>query len=45
MYPEGQPNEPHYNCQVRFLRHIYLSSPTRNDNRADGTRAKERPTR
>jgi hypothetical protein len=27
-------------CQVRFLRHIYLSSPTRNDNRADGTRAK-----
>jgi hypothetical protein len=27
-------------CQVKFLRHIYLSSPTRNDNRADGTRAK-----
>jgi hypothetical protein len=26
--------------QVKFLRHIYLSSPTRNDNRADGTRAK-----
>jgi hypothetical protein len=27
-------------CQVHFLRHIYLSSPTRNFNRADGTRAK-----
>jgi hypothetical protein len=27
-------------CQVRFLRHIYLSSPTRNFNREDGTRAK-----
>jgi hypothetical protein len=27
-------------CQVKFLRHIYLSSPTRNFNRADGTRAK-----
>jgi len=24
----------------KFLRHIYLSSPTRNYNRADGTRAK-----
>ena len=27
-------------CQIKFLRHIYLSSPTRNFNRADGTRAK-----
>jgi hypothetical protein len=34
------PNEPHGNWQVQFLRHIYLSSPTRNFNRADGTRAK-----
>jgi hypothetical protein len=35
------PNEPRYNWQVTFLRHVYLSSPTRNDNRADGTRAKD----
>ena len=35
------PNEPRYSWQVTFLRHVYLSSPTRNDNRADGTRAKD----
>ena len=35
------PNEPRYTWQVQFLRHVYLSSPTRNDNRADGTRAKD----
>jgi hypothetical protein len=35
------PNEPRYTWQVTFLRHVYLSSPTRNDNRADGTRAKD----
>jgi hypothetical protein len=35
------PNEPRYTWQVTFLRHIYLSSPTRNFNRADGTRAKD----
>jgi hypothetical protein len=35
------PNEPNYNWQVTFMRHIYLSSPTRNFNRADGTRAKD----
>jgi len=35
------PREPHYNWQVQFVRHIYLSSPTRNFNRADGTRAKD----
>jgi hypothetical protein len=35
------PNEPRYNWQVQFLRHIFLSSPTRNFNRADGTRAKD----
>jgi hypothetical protein len=35
------PNEPRYTWQVQFVRHIYLSSPTRNFNRADGTRAKD----
>jgi hypothetical protein len=35
------PREPHYNWQVQFVRHVYLSSPTRNFNRADGTRAKD----
>jgi hypothetical protein len=35
------PSQPHYNWSVQFVRHIYLSSPTRNDNRADGTRAKD----
>jgi hypothetical protein len=27
--------------QLTFLRHVYFSSPTRNDNRADGTHAKD----
>ena len=35
------PNEPRHTWQVQFLRHVYLSSPTRNFNRADGTRAKD----
>jgi alpha-L-rhamnosidase len=35
------PNEPRHSWQVQFLRHIFLSSPTRNFNRADGTRAKD----
>jgi hypothetical protein len=35
------PNEPRYTWSVQFLRHVYLSSPTRNFNRADGTRAKD----
>lgn len=35
------PNEPRHSWQVQFLRHVYLSSPTRNFNRADGTRAKD----
>jgi hypothetical protein len=35
------PNEPRFTWQVQFLRHVYLSSPTRNFNRADGTRAKD----
>jgi hypothetical protein len=35
------PNEPRYTWQVQFVRHVYLSSPTRNFNRADGTRAKD----
>jgi hypothetical protein len=35
------PREPHYNWRVQFVRHVYLSSPTRNFNRADGTRAKD----
>ena len=35
------PNEPRMSWQVVFVRHVYLSSPTRNFNRADGTRAKD----
>ena len=35
------PNEPRATWQVLFVRHVYLSSPTRNFNRADGTRAKD----
>jgi hypothetical protein len=35
------PNEPHYNWEVTIMRHLYLSSNTRNFNRADGTRAKD----
>ena len=35
------PQQPHYSWQVQILRHVYLSSPTRNFNRADGTRAKD----
>ncbi len=35
------PNEPRYNWQVTIMRHTYLSSNTRNFNRADGTRAKD----
>ena len=40
--PEGStPNEPRFSWEVGFVRHIYLSSPTRNFNREDGTRAKD----
>ena len=35
------PNEPRYSWEVVFVRHIYVSSPTRNFNREDGTRAKD----
>jgi hypothetical protein len=35
------PNEPGYSWEVVFVRHIYVSSPTRNFNREDGTRAKD----
>ena len=35
------PNEPRYNWEVVIVRHIYISSPTRNSNREDGTRAKD----
>jgi hypothetical protein len=35
------PNEPRYVWEVVFVRHIYVSSPTRNFNREDGTRAKD----
>jgi hypothetical protein len=35
------PGQPKMSWQVIFVRHIYLSSPTRNFNRADGTRAKD----
>jgi hypothetical protein len=34
-------DERHTTWQVKFLRHEHISSPTRNDNRADGTRAKD----
>jgi hypothetical protein len=35
------PNEPRLAWEVVFVRHIYVSSPTRNFNREDGTRAKD----
>ncbi len=35
------PNEPRLSWEVVFVRHIYTSSPTRNFNREDGTRAKD----
>ena len=35
------PNEPRLSWEVVFVRHIYISSPTRNFNREDGTRAKD----
>jgi hypothetical protein len=35
------PNEPRYSWEVLFVRHIYISSPTRASNREDGTRAKD----
>jgi hypothetical protein len=35
------PNEVRLSWEVVFVRHIYVSSPTRNFNREDGTRAKD----
>jgi hypothetical protein len=35
------PNEPRLSWEVVLVRHIYISSPTRNFNREDGTRAKD----
>ena len=35
------PNEPRLSWEVVFVRHVYVSSPTRNFNREDGTRAKD----
>jgi hypothetical protein len=35
------PNEPHYDWELVFVRHIYISSPTRASNREDGTHAKD----
>jgi hypothetical protein len=35
------PNEPMLAWDVFFVRHVYVSAPTRNFNRADGTRAKD----
>jgi hypothetical protein len=35
------PNEPRLSWELVFVRHIYVSSPTRNFNREDGTRAKD----
>ena len=40
-YEGTTPNEPRYTWEVVFVRHIYVSSPTRNNNREDGTRAKD----
>jgi len=35
------PNEPMLAWDVLFVRHVYVSAPTRNFNREDGTRAKD----
>ena len=35
------PREPRYTWEVVFVRHIYVSAPTRNSNREDGTIAKD----
>jgi hypothetical protein len=35
------PNEPRYDWELVFVRHVYISSPTRASNREDGTRAKD----
>jgi hypothetical protein len=35
------PREPRYSWEVVFVRHIYISAPTRNSNREDGTVAKD----
>jgi hypothetical protein len=35
------PREPRYSWEVVFVRHIYVSAPTRNSNREDGTVAKD----
>ena len=35
------PNEPMLAWDVVFVRHVYVSAPTRNFNREDGTRAKD----
>jgi len=40
-YEGTTPNEPRMSWQVTIMRHAYISSPTRNFNRADGTRAKD----
>ena len=40
-YEGNTPNEPRLSWEVVFVRHIYVSSPTRNFNREDGTRAKD----
>ena len=35
------PNQPRYSWEVALVRHIYVSAPTRNSNREDGTLAKD----
>jgi hypothetical protein len=40
-YEGTTPNEPRLSWEVVFVRHVYISSPTRNFNREDGTRAKD----
>jgi hypothetical protein len=35
------PREPRFTWEVVFVRHIYVSAPTRNSNREDGTVAKD----
>ena len=40
-YEGTTPNEPRVQWEVVFVRHVYVSSPTRNFSREDGTRAKD----
>jgi hypothetical protein len=41
----SDPNLPNWTWTVVFVRHVYRSSPTRSNNRADGLRTKDAFTR